>query len=73
MLIFTEETSERINFNAVQFINISEIEYLITHLRHDISFTRRGRGLTAVGARITVDKPISGYQLVFRETNNPIN
>ena len=41
-------------------------------LRQDISFTRRGRGLTAMGA-LTFDKMISGCQLVFRETNKLIN
>ena len=40
--------------------------------RQDISFTRRGRGLTAVGA-LVFDKTISGRQLVFRETRKPIN
>ena len=41
-------------------------------LRQDISFTRRGRGQTAIGALI-FDKMISGRQIVFRETNKPIN
>ena len=41
-------------------------------LRQDISFTRRRRGLTAVGALIFA-KTIFGHHLVSRETNKPIN
>ena len=41
-------------------------------LWHDISFTRRGRGLTTVGA-LVFDKTISRRQLGFGETNKAKN
>ena len=45
------------------------VENTILVLRQDISFTRRGRGLTAVGA-LMFDKIIFGRQLVLGKLIN---
>ena len=59
-------------FAIFNFRNITFLHYSILCFPTDISFTRRSRGLTAVGT-LMFDKMISGRQLVFMEINKPIS
>ena len=52
--------------------NVPKILLLLFRFGQDISFTQRGRGLTAVGV-LVFDKTISVHQSVFRENNKSVN